>query len=49
MSEGRIPAGISPLGAKHQRCTTGGVVVPGGLAALLRGHRKAPESQVDSN
>lgn len=49
MSKGRIPSGISPHGAKHQRSTTDGVVVPGGLAALLRSHRKAPESQFDSN
>lgn len=49
MSKGRIPAGRSPHGAKHQRCTIDGVVVPGGWAALLRGHKKAVESQFDSN
>lgn len=49
MSKGRIPAGISPPGAKAQRCSTDGGVVPGGWAALLRGHPKPPESQVDSN
>lgn len=49
MSKGRIPAGLSPHAAKHHRSATDGAVVPGGRAALLRGHKKAPESQFDSD
>lgn len=49
MSKGKIPAEKLPHVAKHQMCTTDGMVVPAVRAVLLCGHEAPPESQFGSN